>query len=198
MFRVSFHVSCRPPDYSGSKNKPFQMQMEYGGIGFVCANYCSTIVHLETKYIYIKDSLAKQNYLKFHLPCEFFFKTNSVRFNNIASRLLLFSIICDGFLALNLSIHLNLIQCYYCFSLHIVCVRSSVCICTLTCVRIMLEMAPKQRQVVFIPISKQEREMNIEREFAALSERLQKEQSRSKNETFKRLVGRPRRDKRCC
>ena len=41
-------------------------------------------------------------------------------------------------------------------------------------------MAPKQRRVdfSFIPISKEEREMDIEREFAALSERLQEEQSR--------------------
>ena len=39
-------------------------------------------------------------------------------------------------------------------------------------VRRVLEMAPKQRHIdfAFIPISKEEREMSIEREFAALSE----------------------------
>ena len=53
-----------------------------------------------------------------------------------------------------------------------VCVRSFVGICTLTCVRRVLEMAPNQRRVdfAFIPISKEEREMDIEREFVALSE----------------------------
>jgi hypothetical protein len=53
-----------------------------------------------------------------------------------------------------------------------VCVRSFVCSCTLICVRRVLEMAPKQRLVdfAFILISKEEREMDIEREFAALSE----------------------------
>ena len=53
-----------------------------------------------------------------------------------------------------------------------VCVRSILCICTLTCVRRVLEMAPKQRwaDFSFILISKEEREMDIERECAALSE----------------------------
>jgi hypothetical protein len=57
-------------------------------------------------------------------------------------------------------------------SLHSACVRSFVCICTLTCVRRVLELAPTQRRVdfPFIPIGKEEREMNIEREFVALSE----------------------------
>ena len=43
-----------------------------------------------------------------------------------------------------------------------------MCICTLT----VEEMAPKQQRVdfAFIPVSKEEREMDIEREFAALSE----------------------------
>jgi hypothetical protein len=47
-------------------------------------------------------------------------------------------------------------------------------------------MAPKQRWVdfVFIHITKEEREMDIEREFAALNERLEEEQLRPKNETF--------------
>jgi hypothetical protein len=55
-------------------------------------------------------------------------------------------------------------------------------------------MAPKQRRVdfAFIHITKEEREMDIEREFAALNERLEEEQLRPKNETFKRPVGRPR------
>jgi hypothetical protein len=55
-------------------------------------------------------------------------------------------------------------------------------------------MAPKQRRVdfAFIPISKEEREMDIEREFVALNERLEEEQQRPKIETFKRPVGRPR------
>jgi hypothetical protein len=54
-------------------------------------------------------------------------------------------------------------------------------------------MAPKQRRVdfAFIHITKEEREMDIEREFAALNERLE-EQLRPKNETFKWPVGRPR------
>ena len=70
-------------------------------------------------------------------------------------------------------------------SLHNVYVKSFVCICTLTCVRRMLEMAPKQRRVdfAFIPISKEEREMDIKRELAALNERLEEEQLRPKNET---------------
>jgi hypothetical protein len=53
-----------------------------------------------------------------------------------------------------------------------VCVRSFVCICTLTCVRRVLEMAAKQQRVdfTFILISKEEREMDIERECVALSE----------------------------
>ena len=68
--------------------------------------------------------------------------------------------------------HLNLTLCGSCLSLHSVCVRSFVGICTLKCVRRVLEMAPKQRWVDFasIPISKEEREMDIKREFAALSE----------------------------
>ena len=46
-------------------------------------------------------------------------------------------------------------------------------------------MAPKQRRVdfAFIPISKEEREMDIKRELAALNERLEEEQLRPKNET---------------
>ena len=54
-------------------------------------------------------------------------------------------------------------------------------------------MAPKQLRVDFSlsPTSKEEREMDIERAFATLNERLQEEQSRPKKETFKRLVGRP-------
>ena len=82
----------------------------------------------------------------------------------------LFSFICGGFLALNLSIHLNFTQCGSCCLC--TCVRSFVCICTLTCVTRVLEMTPKQQWVdfAFIPISKEEREMDIEREFAALSE----------------------------
>ena len=77
-----------------------------------------------------------------------------------------------GFLALNLNIHLDLTQCGSCLSLHNVCVRSFVCICTLTCVRRVVEMAPTQRRVdfVFILNSKEEREMDIERKFVALSE----------------------------
>ena len=61
-------------------------------------------------------------------------------------------------------------------------------------------MAPKQQRVdfAFIPISKEEREMDTEKEFAALIERLQEEQLRPKKETFKRPIGRPRRDKQCC
>ena len=53
-----------------------------------------------------------------------------------------------------------------------VCVRSFVCICTLTCVKRVLEVAPKQRWVdfAFILISKEEKEMDIEREFVVLSE----------------------------
>ena len=45
-------------------------------------------------------------------------------------------------------------------------------------------MTPKQRRVaiVFIPISKEEGEMDIEREFAALNERLEEEQLRPKNQ----------------
>ena len=52
------------------------------------------------------------------------------------------------------------------------CVRSFVCICTLTCVRRLLEMAPKERRVdfAFILIGKEEREIDIEREFVVLSE----------------------------
>ena len=62
--------------------------------------------------------------------------------------------------------------------------------------KIVLEMTPKQRRVdfAFNSISKEEREMDIEREFAALSERLHEEQSRPKNETFKRPKGRPRKE----
>ena len=47
----------------------------------------------------------------------------------------------------------------------------------LTCVRIVLEIAPNQRWVdfAFIPISKEETEMDIEREFAVLYERLPEE-----------------------
>ena len=47
-----------------------------------------------------------------------------------------------------------------------------VCICNLTCVRRMLEMTPTQRRVdfTFILIGKEEREMDIEKEFDALSE----------------------------
>lgn len=37
--------------------------------------------------------------------------------------------------------------------------------------------------------------MDIKREFAALSERLQEEESKLINETVKRLVGRPRKQK---
>ena len=74
-------------------------------------------------------------------------------------------------MALNVNIHLNLTRCGSCLSLHNVCVGSFVCICTLTCVRIVLEMGPTQRRVDFpcILMSK-EREMDIEREFVALSE----------------------------
>ena len=73
---------------------------------------------------------------------------------------------------LNLNIHLILAYCGSCLSLHSVYVRSFVCICTSTCVRRVLEMAPKQQRVdfAFILISKEEREMNIERKFFALSE----------------------------
>jgi hypothetical protein len=73
-----------------------------------------------------------------------------------------------------------------------------VCICTLTCVRRVLEMAPKQQRVDFasIPISKEEREMDTEIEFAALSERLQEKELRPKKKTFKRPLGRPRKERR--
>ena len=58
-------------------------------------------------------------------------------------------------------------------------------------------MTPKQRRVdfVFIPISKEERKMDIEREFVALNERLLEKQSRPKNEPFKWLVGKYRKEK---
>ena len=75
-------------------------------------------------------------------------------------------------MAVNLNIHVNLTWCGSCLSLQNVCVRFFVCICTLTCVRKVLEMAPTQQHVdfSFIIISKEEREMNIERVFDALSE----------------------------
>ena len=65
-----------------------------------------------------------------------------------------------GFLALNLNIHLNLTQRGSCLSLHNVRVRR------------VLEMVPTQRRVdfPFILINKEEMEMDIEREFVALSE----------------------------
>ena len=43
-----------------------------------------------------------------------------------------------------------------------------------------------------IPISKEDRKINIEREFAALNEILEEEQLRPKNKTFNWPVGRPR------
>lgn len=54
------------------------------------------------------------------------------------------------------------------------------------------KMVPKQQRVdfAFIPISKEEKRMD--REFAASNDRLEEEQLRPKNETFKRPVGRPR------
>ena len=63
--------------------------------------------------------------------------------------------------------------------------------------RRVLELAPKLRQVdfAFNFVSKEEREMVIERNFAALSERLHEEQSRPKKETFKQQVGRPRKER---
>ena len=42
---------------------------------------------------------------------------------------------------------------------------------------------------VFISISKEEKEMNVESKFATLSGRMQEEQSRPKNEKFKCPVG---------
>ena len=75
-------------------------------------------------------------------------------------------------MAFILNVHLNLTSCGSCLYLHNVHVGSFVCICTLTCVRRVLEMAPKQQWVdfAFILISKEEMEMDIEREFATLSE----------------------------
>jgi hypothetical protein len=75
-------------------------------------------------------------------------------------------------LALNLNIHFNLTLCGSCLFVHNVCVRSFVCICTLTCVRRVLEMTLEQRHVdfAFILISKEKRKMDIEREFVAFSE----------------------------
>jgi hypothetical protein len=57
-------------------------------------------------------------------------------------------------------------------------------------------MAPKQKQLdlgFFVPISKEEREINAAREFASLNERLQKEPAGE--EITKRPVGRPKKEK---
>ena len=60
-------------------------------------------------------------------------------------------------------------------------------------------MALKYKQIdsaFFVSISKDERERAVEREFASLNARLEMEQAMPKEEVVKRLVGRPKMDKR--
>jgi hypothetical protein len=59
-------------------------------------------------------------------------------------------------------------------------------------------MAPKYKKIdsaFFTPISKDERERAVEREFASLNTRLELEEALAKEEVVKRPVGRPKKDK---
>jgi hypothetical protein len=59
-------------------------------------------------------------------------------------------------------------------------------------------MAPKYKQIdssFFEPSSKDEKEREVEREFASLNARVKMEQAMPKEEVVKRLVGRPKKDK---
>jgi hypothetical protein len=59
-------------------------------------------------------------------------------------------------------------------------------------------MAPKYKKIdptFFIPISKDERERVVEREFVSLNARLELEQAMPKEEVVKRPIGRPKKDK---
>ena len=62
------------------------------------------------------------------------------------------------------------------------------------CTREKLTMSPKQQRVdfAFVPITREERAVEIEKEFSSLDQRLEEERSRPSKEILKRPVGRPK------
>ena len=65
------------------------------------------------------------------------------------------------------------------------------------CTREKSAMAPKQQMVdfAFVPITREERAVEIEKEFLSLDQRLQEDRSRTSKEILKRSVGRQKKTK---